>query len=84
MSERIFLDARALEHPVPLERGIAALRELDDTNHFYMLHRKYPVPLVDMAQAQGFAVRSVERPEGVWHILIARHKGIETEELVDV
>ena len=84
MNERIFLDARDMEHPVPLERGIAALRRLDANNHFYMLHRKYPVPLVDMAQAQGLRVRSVERPEGVWHILIARHDGIDNEELVDV
>jgi hypothetical protein len=84
MSGRIFLDARELEHPVPLERGIAALRRLNDTDHFYMLHRKYPVPLIDMAQAQGFNIRTEERPEGVWHILIARHAKIDREELVDV
>jgi hypothetical protein len=82
--ERIYLDAREMEHPVPLERAIASLRQLDDDNYFHMYHRKYPVPLIDMAQAQGFRIVTEQTDDGLWHILIARNHNIPLEELLDV
>ncbi len=82
--KKIFLDARELEHPIPLERAIGALRELDAHNYFYMIHRKNPIPLIDLATEQGFRVLNKEDTQGVWHILITRSSGLDLESLCDV
>jgi len=81
---RINLDARELEHPKPLEHAINALRKLDSESYFYMLHRKSPIPLLDMAQEQGFATLCREDNSGTWHILIAKNPAIVLEELLRV
>jgi TusA-related sulfurtransferase len=82
--EKIFLDARELEHPIPLERAIHALRELDEHNYFYMIHRKNPIPLIDLAKEQRFYVLNKEDSQGVWHILITRSGTLDLERLCDV
>ena len=84
MAERIYLDAREMEHPVPLEKAIEAIRQLKEGNYFYMLHRKKPVPLLEMAQAQGMHLLTKEDAEGRWHILIARDGSLPLSELCDV
>jgi len=81
---KIALDAREMEHPKPLEQAIHALRELDDTNYFYMVHRKNPIPLIDLASEQHFQTLSKEDPNGVWHILICTNPDINLNELLDV
>ena len=82
--EKIFLDARELEHPVPLERAIHALRELKENNYFYMIHRKNPIPLLDLAREQGFNVFSKEDDKQTWHILICKENDTDLEALCDV
>jgi len=82
--KKIDLDARELEHPKPLEHAIKALRALDDESYFYMLHRKNPIPFIDMAQEQGFKTLSREDEAGNWHVLVARNPAIELEELLRV
>ena len=82
--EKIFLDARELEHPVPLERAMYALRELDKENYFYMIHRKNPIPLIDLAKEQHLQVLAKEDGNGTWHILISRDREIDLEQLCDV
>jgi len=80
--KKIALDARELEHPRPLELSMKALRELDEENYFYMIHRKNPVPLLDLASEQGFQIFNREDSEGNWHILICKNPGINLSELV--
>jgi len=82
--EKILLDARELEHPIPLERAMYALRKLDERNYFYMIHRKNPVPLIDLAAEQGFNVINLEDDAGTWHILISKDPGLNLAELCDV
>ena len=81
---KIDLDARELEHPKPLERAISALRELNDENYLYMLHRKNPIPFVDLASEQGFQTLCREDDAGNWHILVSRNPDIGLEELLRV
>ncbi len=81
---KIFLDARELEHPAPLERAIAAIRELGNGNYFYMIHRKNPIPLIELAKEQGFTVFSKEDSDGIWHVLITRDKSLTLEALCNV
>ena len=80
--KKIALDARELEHPKPLELSIKALRELDDENYFYMIHRKNPIPLLDLASEQGFQIFSKEDADANWHILICKSPSINLSELV--
>jgi uncharacterized protein (DUF2249 family) len=80
--EKIALDARELEHPKPLELAMKALRELDEKNYFYMIHRKNPIPLLDLASEQNFQVVNKEDSSGNWHILIAKTHDIDLNDLV--
>jgi uncharacterized protein (DUF2249 family) len=80
--KKIALDARELEHPKPLELAMKALRELDEENYFYMIHRKNPIPLLDLASEQNFQVFNKEDENGDWHILICKTHDIELSELV--
>jgi len=80
---KIALDARELEHPKPLELAMKALRELNEENYFYMLHRKNPIPLIDMALEQKFQVLHEEDKEGNWHILISKIPSINLSELIE-
>jgi len=82
--QKIFLDARELEHPIPLERAMHALRELEGSRYFYMIHRKNPVPLIDLANEQGFAVLNKEDESQTWHILISKDTSLNLEQLCDV
>ena len=81
---KIELDARELEHPIPLERAMKALHELDETNYFYMIHRKNPIPLIDLAAEQHFQTLSQEDSQGDWHILITKNSDTNLSELVRV
>ncbi len=80
--KKIALDARELEHPRPLELSMKALRELDEENYFYMIHRKNPIPLLDLASEQGFQIFNKEDSKGNWHILICTNPEINLSELV--
>ncbi len=70
-----FLDARELEHPLPLEIAIDNLKKLDDNSYFYMLHRKEPVPLLALASEHNLNFIS-KKNYSFWHILISPNKDI--------
>jgi len=80
----IHLDAREMEHPKPLELAMQALRELDDQSYFYMIHRKNPIPLLDLASEQNFQLLNKEDAKGDWHILICKTADIDLSELIRV
>jgi len=82
--KKIFLDARELEHPLPLERAIGALRDMQANSYLYMVHRKNPIPLIDLASEQGFRVLSKEDNNNTWHILISKDTSANLEALCDV
>jgi hypothetical protein len=37
-----------------------------------MIHRKNPIPLLDLANEQHFKVLNREDTKGIWHILISK------------
>lgn len=80
----IHLDAREMEHPRPLEMAVSILKELDNDHFLYMVHRKNPIPLLELAKGQGFAVLSKEVNEGLWHILVAKDSDADLNGLLDV
>ncbi len=76
------LDAREMEHPEPLERAIAILRELDEESYLYMLHRREPVPLMALAREHGLNTLERRDEKGEWHILISRNREVRLEEFL--
>ena len=82
--KKIFYDARDMEHPVPLEHSIRVLRELNETNYYYMLHRKNPIPLLDLAKEHHLQYISYEDNDGNWHILITKNQTIDLNDYLDV
>ncbi len=80
--KKIALDARELEHPKPLELAMKALRELDGGNYFYMVHRKNPIPLLDLASEQNFQIFNKKDENGDWHILISKIHDIDLSEFL--
>jgi len=70
---KIGLDTRNLEHPEPFEMSIKILRTLDMDSYLYMLHRKKPLPLIDLANEHKFQVFTHQDTHEHWHILISKN-----------
>jgi hypothetical protein len=72
-----------MEHPEPLERAIAILRELDEGGYLYMLHRKEPLPLIALAREHRLNHLSLQIAEEEWHILITPNRETDLKKLLD-
>ena len=81
---RISLDSRELEHPKPLEMAIDILKSLDKDSYMYMLNRRNPIPLINLASTQNFKTLSKELAPNQWHILITPNTEVSLEEFLDV
>jgi hypothetical protein len=81
---KIGLDTRELEHPEPLEMAIKILQNLDDETYLYMLHRKNPLPLIDLAKENQFQVLNKEDALKQWHVLISKNKNVDLNDFLDV
>ena len=81
---KIGLDTRELAHPEPLEMAIKILQTLDDETYLYMLHRKNPLPLIDLAKEHQFQVLNKEDTSKQWHVLISKNKDIDLNDFLDV
>jgi len=81
---KLKLDTRELEHPKPLELAMKTLQELDDSSYIYMIHRKMPIPLLDLVDESGFSQICKEDKEGSWHILICKNKEVNLDSLIDI
>ncbi len=82
--KKIFLDARELEHPIPLEKSINILKKLDENSYFYMLHRKEPIPLLALATEHSLNFISFKEKDKKWHILISPNKSIDLNKFLDL
>lgn len=81
---KIGLDARKLAHPEPLEMAMKIVQSLDEDSYLYMLHRKKPLPLIDLAKEHQYQVVDQEDDAKEWHILISKNKQIDLTTLLDV
>jgi len=82
--EKILLDARELEYPKPLQISIEYLSEMKSNEYLYMLNRKNPIPLLEIAKGRGFQYLSHQDSNEIWHIIITKNKSIELKGLLDV
>lgn len=82
--KKISFDARELEHPKPLQLALKHLMSMDDESYLYMIHRKKPIPLIEIAKDKNFVSLIHEDTKGVWHILISKNLNSHLEDFLDV
>ncbi len=73
------LDAREMSHPEPLERAVDILKELDHDSCLYMLMRKNPIPLLNIAKENKLQYISTEVVPNEWHILITPNQEVDLQ-----
>ncbi len=81
--KKILLDAREMEHPIPLQLSLSYLQSMGSGEFLYMVHRKNPIPLIEIAKEKKYSYL-VKNHNDTWHILISKESGIDLEDLVDV
>ena len=81
--KKIYLDAREMEHPEPLEKAMKIIQSLDDNSYLYMLHRKNPLPLIDLAKGHLLKVLTQEDENNQWHILICKNQTIDLNDFLN-
>ena len=81
---KIGLDARALEHPQPLEMAMKILQTLEENSYLYMLHRKKPLPLLDLAKKHKLSSYLQEDKNKNWHIIISKNTNEDLSQYIDV
>ena len=82
--KKILLDAREMEHPIPLQLALNHLQSMEKDDYLYMIHRKKPIPLIEVAKEKEFAHFSHQDESDAWHILICKNSEVNLEELLDV
>ena len=81
---RVSLDAREMEHPIPLQLALNHLQSMKRDDYLYMIHRKKPIPLIEVAKEKEFAHLTHQDKSENWHILICKDIEVNLEELLDV
>ena len=81
---KIDIDAREMEHPIPLQIALNHLQSMKGDDYLYMLHRKRPIPLIEVAKEKSFAHLIHQDNSETWHILICKDIEVDLEGLLDV
>jgi hypothetical protein len=81
--KKIVLDARDMEYPLPLQLSLSHLQKMTLDEYLYMLHRKNPIPLIEIAKEKEYAYLAHNHND-IWHILICKNQNCNLEGLLDV
>jgi hypothetical protein len=81
---KIFLDAREMEHPQPLQIALSHLQSMSKESYLYMLNIRKPIPLIEIAKERAFNFFTYQDRDEVWHILISRDREASLQEFLDV
>jgi TusA-related sulfurtransferase len=82
--KKIPIDAREMEHPIPLQLALNHLQSMKESEYLYMIHRKQPIPLIEVAKEKNFAHLAHKDNKDTWHILICKNQEANLKELLDV
>lgn len=77
----IDIDAREMEHPLPLEMTVQAFKNLKDSEVIHLIHKREPLPLFEIISKNGGFYYSSQSDDKTWHILITRDPHINLKEL---
>ena len=80
---KIYIDTRELSHPKPMEMAMKILQTLEKNSYLYMLHKREPHPLIDLAKENNFKVLRKEDKKNNWHILISHNLDINLDDYLD-
>ena len=72
-----------MEYPLPLQLSLEHLKKMSLDEYLYMLHRKNPIPLIEIAKEKEYAYLT-QNHNDLWHILICKNPNCNLEELLDV
>jgi len=72
-----------MEYPLPLQLSLEHLKKMSLDEYLYMLHRKNPIPLIEIAKEKKFKYLT-QNHNDIWHILICKNPNCNLEELLDV
>ncbi len=75
----ILIDAREMEHPIPLEMTIDAFKKLKEAEIIHLIHRREPLPLFDIITNNGGRYLSYQSDDEAWHIFITRNPDLDLE-----
>jgi TusA-related sulfurtransferase len=81
--KKIVLDAREMEHPTPLQLALKYLKDMDKNEYLYMIHRKNPIPLIEIVKDKGYLYLT-QNYNDTWHILISKKLDCNLKEFLDV
>jgi len=81
---KILLDAREMEHPLPLKLSIEYLKEMRESDYLYMINNKKPIPLLEMLKERGFVHFEHQDESETWHIIISKNSTVNLSGLLDV
>ena len=76
----ILIDARELEHPLPLEMAVDTFKTLKGSDVIHFIHRREPLPLFEIITKNGGVYLSRQSSDGAWHILITRDPDLDLEQ----
>ncbi len=66
----LFINVSEYDAPKPFEKVLQLVAEMKDGEYIRMLHRKKPLPLVQMLQENGFECRILPGQQTQWEIII--------------
>ncbi|MBE9525935.1 MAG: DUF2249 domain-containing protein [Proteobacteria bacterium] len=78
--QEILIDVSEDEAPKPFEIILAQLARLKKGEYIRMLHRKQPLPLLQMLDENGFSFRMFSGTQTPWEIIIWSKQDLLTHE----
>ncbi len=72
-----------MEYPIPLQLALSHLKDMKEDEYLYMIHRKNPIPLIEIAKDKKFSYLT-QSYNDIWHILICKNPNYNLKELLDV
>lgn len=70
MPKELLLDVSEYEAPQPFEKAVQLISQINTGEYIRMLHRKKPLPLIQLLQENGFACVIRTGLQNTWEIII--------------
>ena len=68
--QEVFIDVSEEEAPKPFEIVLEQIAQLKNRQYIRMLHRKKPLPLIQILETNGFSCRMFSGEQTEWEVLI--------------
>ncbi|MCU7836036.1 MAG: DUF2249 domain-containing protein [gamma proteobacterium symbiont of Taylorina sp.] len=79
-AKELLIDVSEYEAPRPFEEVVKLVSQLKSGEYIRMLHRKEPLPLIQMLQENGYECRMFPGQQVEWEIIIWNSQDISVQE----